>query len=177
MIPTLYTPDYEIAIAIILSPAVEGGYSDHPADSGGATNMGITAHSLADYNKRRGKDWTIPTLDRDQAREFYFDEYWIPMRLHEIGDQAVKNVLFATAIHTGIHTAVLNLQWIVGAKADGIIGPKTIAMINYSTASENIVNRYCDSIKDYYKDLVKRKPEKVVFIKGWTKRINSFRIA
>jgi lysozyme family protein len=175
MIPTTYPPDFEIAIEQSLRH--EGGYSNHSADSGGATNMGVTARSLADYNKRHGYDWTIPTLSRAQVREFYFDEYWIPLRLMEIANQGVKNVLLATAINTGKDLAVRKMQALVCATVDGRLGQNTLALINHYPDPIFLVNNYCDSIKQYYGDLVKRRPKDLVFYKGWTKRINSFRIA
>lgn len=175
MISTHYPTDYEIAIERVLSQ--EGGYVSHSADSGGSTNMGITARSLMDYNKRKGHEWTIPTLDRDQAREFYFDEYWVPLMLHTIGNQDVKNVLLSTAVNTGKDLAVRRIQALVKAEEDGKMGPKTVARINYFIGPEILVNAYCDSIKEYYQNLVKRRPKDLVFYKGWIRRINSFRIS
>ncbi len=200
MISTTYTPDYEIAIQILLSPKIEGGYSDHPNDSAGPTNMGVTQGALKEYNKRNHKTWSVQTLTKDEAREFYFDEYWVPLQLHELHNQELKNVVFATAVNRGKFAAIHGLQ--VCAKMppdsqDGKMGPKTIAYVNAEVDPKWLVNRYCDFHEDGYRRLAQMwyvkdnafnwRPVLVgtpgaiqknkTFEKGWLRRINTYRIA
>ena len=52
--------------------AREGGYTDHPADRGGATNMGIT-HAVARANGYFG---AMQALPRATAESLYRRLYW-----------------------------------------------------------------------------------------------------
>src|SRR6188768_1995558 len=58
----------------------EGGYVDHPSDPGGATNMGITRRTLADW--RKVAPWSaldkaeVRALQRDEAAAIYRTNYW-----------------------------------------------------------------------------------------------------
>lgn len=165
-----FPADYEIAIELVLKQ--EGGYVNNPADSGGATNYGITERTLSEYRKHTRSTLTIPTLTKADAKEFYYLEFWIPMRLVFIYNQPLKNVLLATGINLGKRVAIRKLQSVLRIPTDGIIGLQTATAAQYAS-----VNAYCDEIKLFYEQLVRRKPQNVVFLKGWKNRINSYRIA
>ncbi len=49
----------------------EGGFVDHPADRGGATNLGITQATLSVYLGRKATLTDITTLKPEVAREIY----------------------------------------------------------------------------------------------------------
>lgn len=197
MISTTYTPDFEIAIKILLSPQIEGGYSDQPNDSGGVTNMGVTARLLQDYNNRHNLNWEIKNLTKDQAREIYFDEFWVPLELHHLHSQELKNVVFATAVNRGLFASVHSLQYCANMpqdQLDGKMGPKTIAYVNAEIDPVWLTNRYCDFQREAYERSSRiwyikdanygwrpvepgtpgAVQKNLVFVKGWVRRINNF---
>ena len=49
----------------------EGGYSNHPADRGGPTNMGITQATLSEYLGRPASVDEVRSLSRAQAVAIY----------------------------------------------------------------------------------------------------------
>lgn len=51
---------------------VEGGWSNHPDDRGGATKYGI----IASVARRHGYD--VRSLTPEQAKQIYYKDYWIP---------------------------------------------------------------------------------------------------
>ena len=58
----------------------EGGYSDHEADSGGKTNYGISEYAARKYGyEKEVKDLTI-----DDAREIYYQAYWLKPGINQI---------------------------------------------------------------------------------------------
>jgi len=78
---------------------VEGGFSDHQADSGGATHYGIT-EALA-----REHDYTGPMRDLPQATalQIYHDHFWAWMHLDEVHAIAppVACELFDAGVNVG----------------------------------------------------------------------------
>ena len=107
---------------------VEGGYTNDPADSGGATNMGITQKTLADW---RGEDVgpeDVAQITKADASNIYLARYWQAVR----GDQlpAGLDVYCADfAVNSGPARAAKILQHLVGAEADSFIGPLTMEAV------------------------------------------------
>lgn len=113
----------------------EGGWVDHPADPGGATNHGISLR----YAASRG---TLLDLDRDGdvdaadirlitpavAAEMYRKDFWRAVRADDL-PPAVAIVAFDAGINCGPDRARRWLQSAVGATADGAIGPRTLAAV------------------------------------------------
>ena len=54
----------------------EGGFVNHPADPGGATNLGITRATLARWRNRPVSIAEVRTLTRDEAAAIYRAHYW-----------------------------------------------------------------------------------------------------
>lgn len=57
----------------------EGGYSDHPDDPGGATNMGITQSTYDAWRSARGLPRrSVRDITRDEVAQIYRERYWQP---------------------------------------------------------------------------------------------------
>jgi len=143
----------------------EGSYVNHPSDPGGETSMGIARMFYPDLD--------IKNLNREQAVEIYFDDYWLPMNLTGIYDENLVLQIFDFGINSrskryGFNTALKAIQRIVDVEQDGKIGPITKDAINNYVG--DIVYLYINERKKYYFDLAKRKPEMQVFLAGWLKR-------
>jgi len=143
----------------------EGGYVNHPDDPGGETSMGIARMFYPDLD--------IKNLNREQAVEIYFDDYWLPMNLTGIYDENLVLQIFDFGVNTrskryGFNTALKAIQRIVDVQQDGKLGPITKDAINNYIG--DIVHLYIDERKKYYFDLTRRKPELQVFLAGWIKR-------
>lgn len=111
--------------AIVKTLAREGGskYTEIAGDSGGATKYGISQAAYPSLN--------IKSLTESQAREIYQRDYWNRVRGDEITSQAIAENLFDTAVNMGVRTASRLCQSAIGINpADGVIGPKSLAMLN-----------------------------------------------
>jgi uncharacterized protein (TIGR02594 family) len=62
----------------------EGGFSNHPADPGGATNMGITQETLRQWRHQDVTADDVRALQRDEARQIFRAKYWEPLRCDEM---------------------------------------------------------------------------------------------
>lgn len=146
----------------------EGGYSDHPADTGGRTRYGIT-EAVA---RRHGYIGYMSELPRETALQIYLADYWAPIR----GDalpQVVADRLFDFAVNAGVSRAVRALQRALRVTDDGMLGPGTLqALTDYETIelAELIAERVRIEQIRHYRDVVTRNPGQAVFLLGWLNR-------
>ena len=148
--------------------AQEGGFSNHPQDKGGPTNLGITIGVLKEW--RSDDNLTIDdvrNLTRDEAREIYRTRYWNLMKCDEL-PKGVDLVVFDFGVNAGPSRSAKMLQKIIGADADGSIGPVTIAACKLSPAKD-IITKMSKERLEYYKGL----PNAPTFLNGWTNRTNA----
>lgn len=152
---------------------MEGGYVNHPYDSAGPTNKGITIQTYRDYC---GQDKTIADLQNISYgtwQKIMKDLYWDKCRADEIESQSVAEILVDWCINSGM-IGLREVQEIVGCKPDGICGPITLSLINTSDA-RSLFERIWSARKQFYTNIVKRNPSQKVFMNGWMNRLNSFK--
>lgn len=158
---------------------IEGGYSDHPDDRGGPTKYGVTRESARAW----GYEGDMRNFSLQNARDFYYEEFWTKYRFDEIDDERIQLEIFEQAINMGPNRAVRHLQLtyngLVESKSeriaeDGIMGPNTLSAINSLQTEED---KECAFTMmnilqgNYYINLVKHVPEQHVFLRGWLKRV------
>jgi lysozyme family protein len=158
----------------------EGGYSDNPADPGGATNMSVTRQTLAEW--RKVSPWQslpkaeVQSLSRTEAAAIYKANYWDKCR----GDQLPPGLdlaLFDFAVNSGPDRAVNALQAeFNGLAIDGAIGPATLAAIAARVAHHGaggLVNALCNRRLTFLRSLAAF----ATFGTGWTRRVADIRTA
>lgn len=117
---------------------------------------------------------------------FYHRQGWIYKRLVHVTDvesQEVAGKLFDLLINGGrglLKPCVKALQAHLGVSADGVCGPGTLAAVNAYVGPPNdlagsaIANRLVSVLAwrqmEYYINIVKRKPDQIVNLKGWKNR-------
>lgn len=149
----------------------EGGYVDHPADKGGATNFGITQKVYEDFVKRKVTKDEIKNMPRGNAIAIYKQNYWDRIKGDAIKDYAVAFLIFDAAVNSGVSTAIKTAQRILGINPDGVAGAEFIKHLNGFNPRE-FASRYNKAREDFYKAIVAKNPSQQVFIKGWLKRVS-----
>ena len=81
----------------------EGGYVDHKADRGGATNYGITQRVYSDWSNTTGRD--VRAMQKGEAVKIYFDLYWKPAKCDQLPEQ-IREIHFDSAVNHGVGRAV-----------------------------------------------------------------------
>ena len=121
------------------------------------TKFGISAMSYPELD--------IINLTLSEAKAIYKEEWWDKLCMNQF-HPAVQYQLFDSAINHGMYITNRILQITVGAKADGIIGPQTIAAVKRKEVNDLLMGFLSERLMfmtnirtwDYYG-------------KGWARRI------
>ncbi|MDR1764414.1 MAG: peptidoglycan-binding protein [Dysgonamonadaceae bacterium] len=152
----------------------EGGYSNNPLDSGGATMWGVTLAVYTAYRKAKGiATTTVADLKNITVAEFaeiLKANYWDKWQADKINSQAVANLLVNWAWGSGATTSIKAFQKGAGLTQDGIVGAQTLAYINAQNEID-LFNKIWTMRKDFFVNIVKSKPTQVIFLAGWLNRL------
>lgn len=176
------TRPFDIAYAHVLE--VEGGYSDHASDRGGATRFGVT-EVVARAHGYRGPMAELPL---DKAREIYKASYWDILRLDDIAvlSYPVAAEVFDTGVNMGIARAGKFLQRALNALnrgatiysdlvVDGVVGPVTVGAFRAyldrrGKQGEMVLLRALNGLQVCaYVELAEGDPRQEDFVFGWLK--------
>ncbi|MGW4891545.1 glycoside hydrolase family 108 protein [Kitasatospora sp. NPDC004240] len=168
--------------AFEVTVAREGGYSNHAADQGGATNYGIT-EAVARENGYMGPMEDLPL---EKAKEIYQRRYWKVLRLDSIAEvsEPVAQKLFDVAVNMGTGTAGKFLQRVLNVlnrqqadypdmTVDGAIGPKTVAAFTVfvdkrKASGEMALLKALTSLQGArYIELAENREQNEAFVFGW----------
>lgn len=181
----------------ILAPFIlsyEGGYGNDPADKGGPTNRGVTLATWRMYGYDKNGDGKIDEKDvrlisEKDATNIMKKRFWDVWLGDQIKDQSLANTLVDWLWASG-KWGIIRPQRLLGVKADGIVGPKTLAALN-AQDPEKFFAKIKEDRKRYITEIVNssvRKYEKKIgrkatykekmkwtnqrFQNGWLRRLN-----
>lgn len=181
--------NFDMAVEKVLS--AEGGYSDRPNDSGGATNHGISLRFLREIPDERLRKYsifeapneeTIKHLTVDQAKLIYKGEFWLAAQLDHLNDPIVASYVMDMVVLHGIGQGVKILQratWAVTRiynylTDDGVMGHDTITAVNQLCASgidhECLMSALCSERAGFCRMLVEIRPKDRENLHGWLER-------
>lgn len=144
----------------------EGGFVDHPADPGGATNRGITLATLSDWRGRPVSKSEVRALTVAEAAAIYRARYWDVVQ----GDRLPPGVdlaVFDFAVNSGPGRAARTLQQVLVVPQDGAIGPVTLAALARAPGPVTLIIALCDARLRFLRGL----PTWPTFGKGWARRV------
>ena len=148
----------------------EGGFVDHPADPGGATNKGVTQKTYDRYLRDRNTaSRSVRDITDFEVEEIYRLYYWNRIKGDDL-PSGLDYCVFDTSVLFGPGRAARFLQLSVGVSADGVIGPITLAAAEDSEVP-SVVDDICDKRLAY----LRTRKHWPVFGRGWTNRINDLR--
>lgn len=169
----------------------EGGFVNDPDDPGGATNFGVTIHTLRRLKLDLDADGTVGVADvrkltRAQAVDIFVQHYFGAPRLAELPVPLQASV-FDMYVNAGAN-AVKILQRLLGqmglpTSVDGVVGPKTIkaARQAYGAAPGHLVDAYGIARRNYYFRLADGRPTSRKYARsraggkgGWIRRAEEF---
>lgn len=145
--------------------ADEGGYTNDKADPGGPTNWGITIHDARMYWKPNATATDVRKMPKSVAMDIYAKHYAAPVHYDDLPpgtDYAVLDY----GINSGVSRSAKVLQRLVGATADGVIGPQTIAATLKKDQVQLIKDIYAERLR-----FLKSLRTWPTFGKGWGRRV------
>jgi len=161
-----YSDVFEKSFLFILK--WEGGYVNDPNDPGGETKYGIS--------KKAYPDLDIKHLTIDDAKEIYYQDYWIKASctLIEQYSERLAFFHFNTSVNLGCRRAIKLLQKSIkqqgfSIKIDGIFGNQTLLNLKQSNL-QWLYDTYCISISSYYIKLTQQVSKLRKFLRGWLNR-------
>lgn len=154
----------------------EGGDT---VDHAGRTSRGIVQSTADGYFKKRGLPTkSVESLSDDEVKKIYKEDFYVAPGFDKLPDK-VSGVVFDYGVNAGPVTATKALQRSVGAKADGVIGPKTLEAINSHIkkhGEKDILQKVIDDRSKYNKSLIENNPKTYKkYEDGWKDRINKIK--
>lgn len=128
----------------------EGGYVNDPADSGGETNKGVTQNTYNGYRKSKG----LPTrnvreITNEELREIYHN-FFVQSGADKIDNPRMALLVFDFAVGSGTNVAR-----------------------KFFKQSGGDLQKFVEIRRNFYQNLVKRRPKDKRFINGWNNRLTS----
>ena len=158
--------NFPICLAFTLKS--EGGYSDNPADPGGATMEGITLSTYRDWEH----DQTLTAEDlkqitSEEVSSIYQANYWTSTLCDSL-PPGVDLMCFDMSVNAGTSRSVKLLQATVGSSIDGTMGPNTLANVAKIDATM-LINQLAIHQSAFYKSLATFP----TFGNGWLSRVHA----
>lgn len=101
---------------------------------------------------------------------FYVNNYWNPLKLSQVVDQNIANNLYDCAVNQGVGIAAKFMQRAAGVPVDGIVGPKTLAVINLGNY-ENVYNEINKLRLERYINTANSNPDFKQWLPVWKRRL------
>jgi len=155
--------------------AHEGGYSNHPADPGGATMKGVTQRVYDGYRKGKGLAVrSVKGITTDELNEIYDRQYWDAVK-GDLLPAGVDYVLFDGAVNSGPGRSIMWLQQALRpaytGRIDGVMGVGTLAALKADKNNDALIDRICNARMAF----LKRLSTFATFGRGWSARVTEVR--
>lgn len=151
------------------------GYANDPDDLGGATMVGVTLATYAEYCHKKGDPY--PTIEqlRDMTYAQWLDilktMFWDRWKADEIANQSIAEILVDWVWASGKYGITIP-QKVLGVTVDGVVGPKTLAAVNRQNPAQFFA-RIMAERKAYIDRICASRPVNNKYKRGWLRRLNA----
>lgn len=171
-----------ISQTILFIIKLEGGYVNHPNDTGGPTKYGITQQTLTNHIGRRAEIEDVKAMQIQTAIDIIYQKYFLKPNVDRLPN-SLQPLMLDMAVNHGPSRAIkilqkeLHYQGYNPGVIDGLIGKKTI------NSTENacdklgwtFINYVIDQRVRFYKYLVEKNQDQIAFLDGWMNRTDHYR--
>ncbi len=171
--------------------AREGGYVNDPDDPGGATNFGVTIHTMRRLGLDLDRDGRISPADvrqltRGQAVGIFLEHYFERPLIAEL-PKDLHATVFDMYVNAGGNAVKILQRLLVdmgfGVAVDGALGPQSLEAVReaHQLGADHLVNAYGIARRNYYFRLADRRTASRKYARtrsggkgGWIKRAEEF---
>ena len=150
----------------------EGGFVNNPKDPGGATNLGVTIHTLSQVLGHQATVADVKALTKETVAPIYRQRYWNAVR----GDDlpiGIDLAVFDYGVHSGPSRGAKGLQRVLGLEDDGKIGDITLKRVREVKDAKAVIEQLCAERLRFLQGLAVFKS----FGKGLTSRVEKAQAA
>ena len=184
---------YVKAIEVLLED--EAGFANYSKDRGGLTYAGVSERyfpkwdgwkliyeHLIRFPELRESYEKVPDavaeinwlLDKDsklqdELREFYYEFFWLPLKLDQVDNYEKAVLIFTTGVLSGKNTAIKYQQICANVVVDKVTGPKTISGTN-NTPNKQFCFQYLLEMQEYFTFITNENHNNRKFFLGWSNR-------
>ena len=169
---------FQACLDFLLSPDIEGGFSNNPSDPGGPTNYGITKATYDHYCHLLGSPpRDIKKISMAEVDAIYDQFYWSTIA-GEALPQRMAMVVFDAAVNCGQQNSIMFLQGALndveksGLEVDGKMGPKTLNAVAHIKDFDDVLKTAVSHRAKYYQEIIKINPSLSKFNNDWQKRMD-----
>jgi len=154
------TQDFQSSLSFVLG--AEGGFSNDPADRGGATNFGITQATYSAWLTAHGMaDARVKEISEEYAEAIYLENYWNAGACQAL-PSPLNLIQFDSVVNHGLG----------GAR------PMLTSALAFPGATVEQEAFALLALRDnLYRRIVGRDPTQDKFLKGWLNRLDHLRKA
>ncbi|MFK7745442.1 MAG: holin-associated N-acetylmuramidase [Roseobacter sp.] len=169
----------------------EGGFVNDPDDPGGATNFGVTIHTMRRLGLDLDRDGSVTISDvramtKDHAIEI-FEKHYFEKPLIAMLPPALHASVFDMYVNAGSNAIKILQRLLIDMGhdlvVDGVLGPQSIgaAQVAYLDAPDHLVDAYGIARRNYYFRIGDRRSASRKYVRarsgakgGWIKRAEEF---
>lgn len=155
--------------------ARRNGFANDPADSGGATMIGVTIATYRAYCRQNHLPEPIVADLKKIPYTCWLDifkqMYWNRWQADSITDLGVAMMLVDWLWMSGRHGIIIP-QKLLGVTPDGIAGPRTIAAVN-SRPSAALLAQLTEARHSFHRSIAPSGSRNSRFLAGWNRRVNA----
>ena len=169
----------------------EGGYVNDPDDPGGATNFGVTIHTMRRLGLDLDRDGDVDVSDvraltRERAVDIFIKHYFEAPMIADL-PEPMHATVFDMYVNAG-GNAIKILQRLLrdmgfDVSVDGALGPQSLAAVRaaHKKAEGYLVDAYGIARRNYYLRIADRRPASRKYARtragqkgGWIRRAEEF---
>lgn len=154
-------------------------YTNRPADKGGPTKFGITLETLSEFRGYPVSPQEVRDLQEPEVRQIYRQLYVFGPGFDRIADRILRVAVIDAGVNHGQGWAARRLQEAAGVKADGAIGPVTLAAVNVAEPQDIALRfaarryqKYANIVVADLKERGRLDGTQAENLRGWINRAN-----
>ena len=153
----------------------EGGFTNHPNDPGGPTNMGITQGVYDAWRRKKGlPPKSVRDITREEVEQIYWERYWQPLQADKI-PMPLDLVVFDSGVNCGIGRAALWLNLSLGLPKRTAVTNETLSALSKVKDVKAIARKVCNLREAHYRTIAEKNPKLKVFLRGWLNRLTDLK--